>query len=1075
MLSKGQKDAHTTSCSCRALSDLSVANLIQYDLLTHAVVALPEAHIMTKHVIKFDTIVALMKLPHDCNMPALFQDISSCCELLKPLRRNEKSLLNGFMKIIRFPIKIKVFDLYLICYSDKCLLSNLKLFAIFDYFLLLTKVQDSAIKGYVLMQAAVERLPILDFSLRVEQSEIVEVALRILSALQALCIERGIGNLMETAVLVDRALRVRMWEVDYGSIFFQCPGLSEITRKGLDERPIHNVSDLDDCSSSRVQDLLACSNYEAKQVLLFSEMFKKWTLDLYVNYGLINDTAGSSTRVDYDKRVMKIDVVRTRVHNSSGVTRQEISPQSRMVDIAPPSFHLICYHAQTSVLLCYRKLVFDNTSDSDRGNELILRSYSVPLPSNIFLGDVKCLLLSSIVGLDTVLVPRGVQPIENSPQLSPILAKTRVSMRLPSKKILAQSASKGVHQGEIGERISIHKSVKGEKLSINLPDGDMRAWMVRKSTAEISQGSSSSGALPLPMARKEHRRDEADETKSTLGRVDGNSEYSCSPLKQDNIQATSVMTSIGDMQTRGSCNFNLGRYLTEAPGISSPSTLVPITNNSETHEVPTMLDNSGLQRHSGAVVNFSAGNLYSNDVKQKRGEFSSYELEPYKVISSQIDINGQSDRSEFARFFGRKSDEIHEDENITNNIRVQSARSNTKLNLERSRSCGADDSPNKVDDSYLTKNHDFSNNKQWAHQSNSAVSGGCSAELAVLRRKNIELRLDSIPIKRLRTASSPGFRENEHSLNAHYKMDSENNPHTDSYADINYLRGGHNFRKDANIAQQPSGTECGGRLRSEDAPYFENLPLHPESQNYINDDDIWNSAHKQMKLQDNGPNLNSYFDNESEKYKTNSCSQKDTRDLRPKLQRKSSKQITPEMRGKPVVSGINKKSRFTHSCDGDDDGEYKAHVLDMDSDYFIEERGMQPVSQPSLTLLPIKNFAHGRSNHPSNYSKNSSPSVRSTLKQEISNSNNKSFKPERSTISRGETVDDNTTNTVIQGRSIQQQPPNMVTPSGLTQRFLHPKNMRGEQIGSTPNAAKSMTFASYGDRSENEDFEAGFF
>ena len=51
----------------------------------------------------------------------------------------------------------------------------------------------------------------------------------------------------------------------------------------------------------------------------------------------------------------------------------------------------------------------------------------------------------------------------------------------------------------------------------------------------------------------------------------------------------------------------------------------------------------------------------------------------------------------------------------------------------------------------------------------------------------------------------------------------------------------------------------------------------------------------------------------------------------------------------------------------------------------------------------------------------------------------------------------------------------MVTPSGLTQRPLHAKNMRGEQIGSTPNAAKSMAFASYGDRSENEDFEAGFF
>ena len=52
--------------------------------------------------------VLMMKLPKDCDIPTLFKELSACEEMLKPLRRNEKVLLNGFAKIIRYPIKAKV-------------------------------------------------------------------------------------------------------------------------------------------------------------------------------------------------------------------------------------------------------------------------------------------------------------------------------------------------------------------------------------------------------------------------------------------------------------------------------------------------------------------------------------------------------------------------------------------------------------------------------------------------------------------------------------------------------------------------------------------------------------------------------------------------------------------------------------------------------------------------------------------------------------------------------------------------------------------------------------------------------
>ena len=155
------------------------------------------------------------------------------------------------------------------------------------------------------MLAAVDRLLIADFSLRVEQSEIVEVALRVLAALQSLCSDRKIGRLLETAILLDRALRTRMWDIDYGSIFFQCQGLSDVTKKGLNDRTARTLQDLNNCTQFRIQDLLACSSAEANQILLFTTMCRRWTLDLCVGYGPHIDDSTHE-----DKGTMKIDVVR---------------------------------------------------------------------------------------------------------------------------------------------------------------------------------------------------------------------------------------------------------------------------------------------------------------------------------------------------------------------------------------------------------------------------------------------------------------------------------------------------------------------------------------------------------------------------------------------------------------------------------------------------------------------------------------------------------------------------------------------------------------------------------------------
>jgi hypothetical protein len=158
------------------------------------------------------------------------------------VRRNEKKLLNDLMKGVRFPLKLRV--------------------------------QEPAHKSYVLLQVAVSSVEIKEFGLKVEQAEIVESALRILSALKELAIERGSGSVQESAILLNRALHRRMWEVDYGSIFLQVPGLRVETKNSLAMRGVRTIGDVQFCSATKVQDILACTQLESQYILAFAQMVR---------------------------------------------------------------------------------------------------------------------------------------------------------------------------------------------------------------------------------------------------------------------------------------------------------------------------------------------------------------------------------------------------------------------------------------------------------------------------------------------------------------------------------------------------------------------------------------------------------------------------------------------------------------------------------------------------------------------------------------------------------------------------------------------------------------------------------
>jgi ATP-dependent DNA helicase HFM1/MER3 len=216
------------------IQSLSDAKIVEYDNIFHTVVALPEAIIMTRNVIKFNTMKLLMSIERNVNLQNLISELSSAEELQITVKRDEKKTLNCFMKQIKYPLKLKV--------------------------------QESNHKVYVLLHSAIDKLNIIDFSMRIDQSEIVINVIRILQALQQLCKERCYGCLLYNSVLLERSLRLRSWNDDNTKIFTQIEGLSQAALKRIQDRGITSTVNIENMKIFQIQEYIGCSLNEAKMI-----------------------------------------------------------------------------------------------------------------------------------------------------------------------------------------------------------------------------------------------------------------------------------------------------------------------------------------------------------------------------------------------------------------------------------------------------------------------------------------------------------------------------------------------------------------------------------------------------------------------------------------------------------------------------------------------------------------------------------------------------------------------------------------------------------------------------------------
>ena len=258
-------------------------------------------------------------------------------ELDKPVRRLEKSFLNELMKSVRFPLKIRV--------------------------------QEPEHKSYVLLQAAIARIEIKEFSLKVEQAEIVECGLRVLNAVRELAIHRELGRLLESVILLDRALHLRMWESNYGSVYLQCSGLLPATANSLILRGVRTIGDALGCTIAKVQEMAGCSQSEARSMLALAKTLHE-----------------ASREVRSAKEGAKL---RIAVTSSSTSSSTPVAPETNSTTL--PYYQLVVYDALTGKALCIRNIGC-NTQNVD---------FVVSCPSEVAIERVQCSLLSNMVGIDS--------------------------------------------------------------------------------------------------------------------------------------------------------------------------------------------------------------------------------------------------------------------------------------------------------------------------------------------------------------------------------------------------------------------------------------------------------------------------------------------------------------------------------------------------------------------------------------------------------------------------------------------------------------------------------------------------
>lgn len=444
------------------IKELSGAKLIRFNEQENKVFPNPESFIMSRNLTRFSSMKHLMSINPATTLSDLVKSLPNCIELHKPVRRTEKRTLNELTNVIRFPLK--------------------------------EKVQQPYHKCYILLQAAVNRTAIKDFSLKIEQAEIVDSAMRLLKTLHEICLENKYGPLLESAILFERALRIRAWEGNVTNMFQFCKGLSEATLLNIIQAGYKSVEQLFRCPIQQLSTMLNCTPNEANAIMHFTNEVYLSQMDIEP---FIHD------------RTLEIVV-------------KPIPERSRANFNVPSQiqFHLVAYHAASQVLFCYRKI----------SNSTIENRFEVTLKDYVSLSSIKFVLLASnMVGIDKVIAATDQLPSDfdksktkdQVKQISPPLVSTNKSTKKKeAEPSLVKKYSPSVETNKYGyfdqfrymEDSGVEKDESASN-DLNILDLDQQTAIQGedKKTHQSSQSSTPSSRTRSPNMKINLLRSKADE------------------------------------------------------------------------------------------------------------------------------------------------------------------------------------------------------------------------------------------------------------------------------------------------------------------------------------------------------------------------------------------------------------------------------------------------------------------------------------------------------------------------------------------------------------------------------------
>ncbi|KAL9182447.1 hypothetical protein ACHAXT_013099 [Thalassiosira profunda] len=187
-------------------------------------------HVMSRNFVSFDSMKAIVKMPHDSGPVQLLHMMSNCEKIQTQVRRNEKKSLNAAYKLVKYKLEGPQSKI---------------------------RIQTPAEKAFVMLQASIGQHFFQDFALRQQMSNMIDSASQILSAVEQYAKEgSGHGMVATQGLLFRRSLHSSLWGENDG-VLNQIGG---VTQEMAAQLKASGISTFADAANSSDEDIAIAGN-----------------------------------------------------------------------------------------------------------------------------------------------------------------------------------------------------------------------------------------------------------------------------------------------------------------------------------------------------------------------------------------------------------------------------------------------------------------------------------------------------------------------------------------------------------------------------------------------------------------------------------------------------------------------------------------------------------------------------------------------------------------------------------------------------------------------------------------------